>query len=65
MLNSLEVATKFIQSGEPVTAEIINKILSIYNLHITEDGLNLLINTPRLRFDNLSKSLYKDYKFLE
>lgn len=65
MLNSLEVATKFIQSGEPVTAEIINKILSIYNLHITEEGLSLLVNTPRLKFDHLSKSLYKDSKFLE
>lgn len=65
MQNSLEVATKFIQSGEPVTADIINKILSIYNIHVTEDGLNLLINTPILIFDNLSKSLYKDSYFLE
>lgn len=65
MQNSLEIANKFILSGEPVTADIINKILSIYNIHVTEEGLNSLINTPRLRFDNLSKSLYKDSGFLD
>ena len=62
--NSLEVATKFMNSGEPVTADILNKILSIYNIYITDEGLNLLINTPKLKFDNLSVSLHKDPEFL-
>ena len=36
-----------------MTASIINKILSIYNKHVTDEGLNLLINTPILRFNHL------------
>ena len=50
---------------KPVTIDIINKILSIYNIYVTEEGLNSLINTPRLKFDNLSVSLHKGSKFLE
>ena len=52
------------QSGEPVTADILNKILSIFNIYITDEGLNLLINTPEFKFDNLSGSLHKDSEFL-
>jgi len=63
MVNCLEEAQKSMRSGKPVTADIINQILSIYNIHITDEGLNLLINTRIIKFDNLSKFLQRFFIF--
>ena len=65
MQSCIEVANKFIKSGEPVTYKIINKLLAIYNIHVTEEGLKLLINTPGFVFENLNKNLTKDPYFIE
>lgn len=65
MQNSQNIATKHIRSGEAITANIINRILSIYNLHVTDEALKALVNTPKLKFNNLNKSLYKDSSFIE
>jgi GIY-YIG catalytic domain/NUMOD1 domain len=62
-LNSQYKAVDFIKGKEPVTAAIINSILSIYNLYITEEGLKELVNTPKITFDSLYKDLNKDFKF--
>lgn len=62
-LNSQHKAIDFIKGGEPVTAAIINSILSIYNLYTTEEGLKELVNTPKITFDSLYKDLYKDFYF--
>ena len=36
----------FIQSGKAVNADVINNILCLYNLHVTDEVLNALINMP-------------------
>jgi hypothetical protein len=63
LLNSQRKADDFIKGGQPVTAAIINSILSIYNIYITEEDLKELVDTPKIIFDNLYKDLYKDFNF--
>jgi hypothetical protein len=53
------------KSGEAVTADIINSLLSVYNLHTTDKALNALINMPFFMFEDLYKDLYKDPSFIE
>lgn len=53
------------KSGEAVTADIINSLLSVYNLHITDEALNALINMQSFMFEDLYKDLYKDPSFIE
>lgn len=52
------------KSGEAVT-DIINSLLSVYNLHITDEALNALINMQSFMFEDLYKDLYKDPSFIE
>lgn len=56
-------AVDFIKSGKTVNANVINSILSIYNLHVTDESLNDLINTPVIIFNDLHKDLNKDSVF--
>lgn len=51
------------KSGLVVNADIINNILCIYNLHVTDEVLNNLINIPQISFGCLSKDLTKDLQF--
>lgn len=51
-------------SGVHRTASHINQILAIFNLYVTVKGLISLVNLPRLTYNNLSKSLLADPKFL-
>lgn len=56
--HSHRLAAEHIKSGQPVTAKIINDIfLSRFcNIHITEDMLKDLLNTPRFVLNDLNKS---------
>lgn len=65
MQNSQNIAMVFMQKRKAVTASIINQILSIYNIHITDEALKVLVNTPRLTFNDISKYLYKDQIFTD
>lgn len=49
------LAYEQIKSGKPVTAKVINNILSYCNIEITEEILKDLINRPRFIFDDLDK----------
>jgi hypothetical protein len=62
-LNSQQKAADFIKSGLAVNADIINNILSIYNLHVTDEALKDLVSIPKISFDSLSKDLIKDPYF--
>lgn len=53
----------YMKSGLVVNADIINNILCIYNLHVTDEVLNNLINIPQISFGCLSKDLTKDLQF--
>nr|ATI20266.1 NADH dehydrogenase subunit 6 [Juglanconis oblonga]ATI20420.1 NADH dehydrogenase subunit 6 [Juglanconis oblonga] len=62
--NSHKLAVEFIQSGIPITADHINKILAIFDISVTDNGLRSLINLPRLTYNNLSRSLLSNPEFL-
>ena len=49
------LAFEHIKSGKPVTAKVINDILSYCNIEITEEILKDLVNRPVFIFDDLDK----------
>lgn len=51
--------------GGAVSADIINSLLSVYNLHTTDKALDALINMPFIVFEDLYEDLYKDPTFIE
>jgi hypothetical protein len=51
-----KLAFEHIKSGKPVTAEVINSILSYCNIEINDKILKDLINKPRFIFDSLDKN---------
>ena len=50
-----KLAYEHIKSGKPVTAKVINNILSYCNIEITEKILKNILDKPRFIFDNLDK----------
>lgn len=46
-----ELISDYLKKGEQVTVEIINKILSYYNITVTEEQFTKLINLPKYRID--------------
>jgi hypothetical protein len=65
MQNSQSKAVEFMRTGKAVTANVINKILSIYNIHTTDEALKIMVNSPRLTFNELSNHLCRDPAFIE
>ena len=39
--------------------------MAIYNIYTTEEALKVLVNAPRLTFNDLKKDLHKDSSFIE
>lgn len=53
-----KLALEHIRSGKPVTADVINNILSYCNIEITENILEELLNKPGFTFENLDNKHY-------
>jgi len=53
--NAHKLANAQINSYKPITFTVINKILAYCNITITEDILNILINSPSIILKNLDK----------
>lgn len=62
--SSKKLAVEFLNSGNYVTVNHINRILGIFNLGVTDKGLLSLVNLSRLTCNKLTRSLLTDPKFL-
>jgi Cytochrome C and Quinol oxidase polypeptide I/GIY-YIG catalytic domain len=51
-----KLALEHIRSGKPVTADVINNILSYCNIEISENILKELLNKPGFTFENLDNN---------
>lgn len=64
-MSAYQLANSYIKSGKLITATEVNNVLASFELNITQETLDNILNSSRLNFSNLDANTIKSDSFIQ